>query len=116
MHKFEVAIDMETGAVAAVTVQTMDGGDTASLPVTLSEPKRGRRNWKGKQLVQKATYGNRRRIRARRGKRLLQDIKSLLGHVRICLSAKGCDVFTFAARRRFENGCFFTLRPTTSVR
>ena len=29
-------LDMETG-VAAVTVQTMDGGDTASLPVTLHE-------------------------------------------------------------------------------
>jgi len=32
-HKLEVGVDMETGAVAAVTVQTMDGGDTASLTV-----------------------------------------------------------------------------------
>ena len=30
-HKFEQAVDMETGAVVAVTVQTMEGGDTASL-------------------------------------------------------------------------------------
>ncbi len=36
-HKFEQAVDMETGAVVAVTVQTMEGGDTASLPVTLDE-------------------------------------------------------------------------------
>ena len=36
-HKFEQAVDMETGAVVAVTVQTMDGGDTASLPNTLDE-------------------------------------------------------------------------------
>ena len=34
-HKLEQAVDMETGAVVAVTVQTHDGGDTASLPVTL---------------------------------------------------------------------------------
>ena len=39
-HKLEVGVDMECGAVAAVTVQTMDGGDTASLPVTLDETER----------------------------------------------------------------------------
>ena len=39
-HKFEQAVDMETGAVVAATVQTMDGGDTASLPVTLDEAER----------------------------------------------------------------------------
>ena len=112
-HKFEQAVDMETGAVVAVTVQTMDGGDTASLPGTLdeaerqlaeveakprevvadkgyhsnetmtglqdrglrsyvSEPNRGRRKWKGKREAQKAVYGNRRRIRGKRGKRLLR--------------------------------------------
>ena len=112
-HKLEMGVDMETGAVAGVTVQTMDGGDTASLAVTLdeterrlaevgaepkevvadkgyhsnatmtgvkerglrsyvSEPDRGRRKWKGKRDAQKAVYGNRRRIRGRRGKRLLR--------------------------------------------
>ena len=105
---------METGAVVRLTVQTMDGGDTASLPVTLdeaerrlaevgaeakevvadkgyhsnqtmtgvkerklrsyvSEPKRGRRKWKGKRDAQKATCANRRRIRGNRGKRLLRQ-------------------------------------------
>ncbi|MDE0248185.1 MAG: transposase, partial [Gammaproteobacteria bacterium] len=39
-HKLEVGVDMETGAVAAVTVQTMDGGDSASMPVTLDETER----------------------------------------------------------------------------
>ena len=39
-HKLEVGVDVETGAVAGVTVQTMDGGDTASLPVTLDETER----------------------------------------------------------------------------
>ena len=36
-HKCEQAADMETEAVVAVTIQTTDGGDTASLPVTLDE-------------------------------------------------------------------------------
>lgn len=123
-HKAEHAVDMETGAVVAVTVQPADRGDTESLGVTLSEamstladvledpeaeaqvspqamsevvadkgyhsndvlvdqdrvgirtyisePKRGRRNWRGKPAAQKATYGNRRRIRGTRGKRLLR--------------------------------------------
>ncbi len=112
-HKLEHAVDMETGAVVGLTVQTMDGGDVASLPVTLdeaerqlevvqvepeevvadkgyhsnqtmtgvkerglrshvSEPRRGRRKWKGKRDAQKATYANRRRIRGNRGKRLLR--------------------------------------------
>ena len=39
-HKFEQAVDLESGTVVAVTVQTMDGGDTASLPVTLEEAER----------------------------------------------------------------------------
>ena len=113
-HKLEVGVDMESGAVAGVTVQTMDGGDTASLPVTLdetehqlaevgaepkelvgdkgyhsnatmtgvserglrsyvSEPNRGRRKWKGKGDAQQAVYGNRRRIKGERGKRLLRE-------------------------------------------
>lgn len=36
-HKLEQASDMDSGAVVAVTVQTMDGGDCASMPVTLEE-------------------------------------------------------------------------------
>jgi len=113
-HKLEVGVDMESGAVVATTVQTMDGGDCASLPVTLdeterrladvgaepeevvadkgyhsnatmtgtserglrtyvSEPNRGRRKWKGKRDAQTATYGNRRRIKGERGKRLLRQ-------------------------------------------
>ena len=36
-HKLEQASDMDSGAVVAVTVQTMDGGDCASMPGTLEE-------------------------------------------------------------------------------
>ena len=39
-HKLEQAVDMETGAVVATTVQTMDRGVTASLPNTLDEAER----------------------------------------------------------------------------
>ena len=118
-HKAEHAMDLETGAIVAVTVQPANRGDTASLNETLfeavemlldagdhgakvglpeevvgdkgyhsngtcrglremgfrtyfSEPARGRRDWKGKASERDAVYGNRRRIRGERGKRLLR--------------------------------------------
>jgi transposase len=39
----------------------------------VSEPERGPRQWKGAQAAQAAVYGNRRRIRGARGKRLLKS-------------------------------------------
>jgi transposase len=36
-YKAEHAVDLETGAVVALTVQPADRGDTASMPLTLSE-------------------------------------------------------------------------------
>lgn len=119
-HKAEHAVDMETQAIVAVTVQGTDQGDTETLGETLSEavqnleqvnqehggkvqsakelvadkgyhsndvlgdmveleirtyvsePKRGRRRWKGKEAQREAVYGNRRRIRGARGKRLMR--------------------------------------------
>jgi transposase len=44
----------------------------------ISEPDRGRRRWKGKAGAKEATYGNRRRIRGRRGKHLLRKRGELL--------------------------------------
>lgn len=38
----------------------------------ISEPKRGRRNWKDQLEEREAVYGNRRRIRGERGKRLMR--------------------------------------------
>jgi transposase len=129
-HKAEHAVDLETGAVVAVTVQPADRGDTASLEETLdeamdvladvleeeeaaeqlgeellceivadkgyhsnavlkeqaalgirtyiSEPDRGRRNWRGKPAERHATYANRRRIRGARGQRLLRRRNEVL--------------------------------------
>jgi transposase len=123
-HKAEHAVDMETGAVLAVTLQDANCGDTTTIQQTLiavaeqmeklsedpetarhiasnwleelvtdkgyhsndtlvdlkeleirsyiSEPKRGRRNWIGKQAERDAVYANRRRIRGDRGKSLLR--------------------------------------------
>ena len=39
-HKLEQAADIDSGAIVAVTVQTMDGGDCASMPNTLDEAER----------------------------------------------------------------------------
>ena len=116
-HKAEHAVDLDTGAVVAVTVQPADEGDTKTIEETLttaaenvekarpesdgiqelvadkgyhsnevlealvdldirtyiSEPDRGRRNWKGKEAARIAVYRNRRRIRGSRGRRLLRQ-------------------------------------------
>jgi transposase len=123
-HKAEHAVDLETEAIVAVTLQPANRGDCDSLDETLdvtvealaevgldeeagehlsepvlaetvtdkgyhsnrtlkeqrelgirtycSEPDRGRRKWKGKPAERDAVYGNRRRIRGERGKRLLR--------------------------------------------
>jgi transposase len=126
-HKAEHAVDLETGAVVAVTVAAGDAGDTATILETLpqagehiaevacatndeevgervhpegpleavgdkgyhsndtlqalqeaevrtyiSEPDRGRRNWKEKPEARQAVYDNRRRIRGEHGKELLR--------------------------------------------
>ncbi len=44
----------------------------------ISEPNRGRRNWRGKEREREAVYANRRRIRGERGKRLLRKRGELL--------------------------------------
>lgn len=121
-HKAEHSVDMDTGAVVSVTLQSADLGDTQTVKVTLdqarenvqrvasvskarrnlepmrevvldkgyhsndtvrdlqqdglrtyiSEPKRGRRNWEGKQDERDAVYANRRRVCGAHGKKLLR--------------------------------------------
>ena len=113
-HKGEHAVDMDSGAVLAVTLHGGAAGDTATMPATMkaacekaltvnadvprewvadkgyhsnatmelmernkltsyvSEPDRGRRRWKGREVAQRGTYANRRRIRGERGKELLR--------------------------------------------
>src|SRR5882762_6651374 len=86
-YKAEHAVDLETGAVVAVTVQPGDCGDTVSMRTTLaqaevrtyiSEPDRGRRRWRDKLEAQQVVYANRRRICGKRGKELLRRRGELL--------------------------------------
>jgi transposase len=118
-HKAEHAVDLDSGALAAVTLQGADVGDTTSLAETaiaaaeqveaahaqsatsaevaeivadkgyhsnetmvdlhavevrsyIAEPERGRRDWTHAPEAQAPVYGNRRRVRGARGKRLLR--------------------------------------------
>ena len=119
-QKAEHAIDLESGAIVAVTLQGADQGDTTTIRQTavaaadqvedaqaqvddpqlleeivadkgynsnqtmvdfdaagirsyISEPDRGRRNWSNAPEAQAPVYGNRRRIRGRRGRRLMRQ-------------------------------------------
>lgn len=111
-HKVEHAVDLSSGALVAVTLQSADLGDTTTIGVTLQqaqvhsasinergveevvadkgyhsnevlvdlheggvrsyipEPERGTRNWDAKKKQQRQVYGNRRRMKGRRGKGL----------------------------------------------
>ena len=118
-HKAEHAVDVETGAVVAVTLQGADQGDTTTIVETMTaaatqieaaqekvddpqpleevvadkgyhsnqtmvdldaveirayiaEPDRGRRDWSKAPEAQAPVYGNRRRIRGARGRRLMR--------------------------------------------
>jgi transposase len=118
-HKAEHAVDVETGAIVAVTLQGADQGDTTTIVETatavaeqvedaqanveepqaleeivadkgyhsnhtmvaldavairsyIAEPDRGRRDWSEAPDAQAPVYGNRRRIRGRRGRRLMR--------------------------------------------
>jgi transposase len=118
-HKAEHAVDLETGAIVAVTVQGADEGDTTTIVDTVTaaveqieaaqaevddpqpleeiitdkgfhsnrimveldalgvrsyvaEPDRGRRHWSKEPAAQAPGYGNRRRIRGARGRRLMR--------------------------------------------
>ncbi len=51
------------------TVRDLQEG---GLMTYISEPNRGRRNWKGKEKEREAVYANRRRVRGPHGKRLLR--------------------------------------------
>jgi len=118
-HKAEHAVDLETGAIVAVTLQGADAGDTTTIVETataaadqiedaqadvdepqaleeiiadkgyhsnqtmvdldavgvrsyIAEPDRGRRDWSEAPEAQAPVYRNRRRIRGRRGRRLMR--------------------------------------------
>jgi transposase len=118
-HKAEHGVDLETGAIVAVTLQGADQGDTTTIVETataaaeqaeeaqadvpdpqpleeiiadkgyhsnqtmmdldavgirsyVAEPDRGRRDWSKEPEAQAPVYGNRRRTRGARGRRLMR--------------------------------------------
>ena len=118
-HKAEHAVDLDTGAIVAVTLQGADAGDTTTIVETaiaaaeqieaaqaegedpqpleeviadkgyhsnqtmvdldavgirsyVAEPDRGLRDWSEAPEAQAPVYGNRRRIRGARGRRLMR--------------------------------------------
>ena len=129
-HKAEHAVDLDGGAVLAVTVQDATLGDPATMKQTMvaavesvlavdrdpscadalsdraltewvadkgyhsneamriadqaglrsyiSEPKRGRRRWDGKEGARRGTYANRRRLKTKRGRALMKRRGELL--------------------------------------
>ena len=129
-HKAEHAVDMESGAVLAVTLQAADLGDTTTMMETIvaatenlravsddarvadkidenfmseavtdkgyhsngamkdlqemeirsyaAEPDRGPRDWSGEPEAQAPVYANRRRVRGKRGKRLMRQRGELI--------------------------------------
>lgn len=52
--------------------------DEAEIRPYIAEPKRGRRNWRGKQTEKKLVHANRRRIKGRRGRELMRRRGELL--------------------------------------
>jgi transposase len=119
-HKAEHAVDLETGAIVAVTLHGADAGDTTTMVETataaadqiedaqvdvaepqaleeiiadkgyhsnqtmidldavgvrsyIAEPDRGRRDWSKTPEAQAPVYGNRRRVRGPRGRRLMRQ-------------------------------------------
>ncbi len=70
--------------------QTLTDLKALGLRSYISEPDRGRRCWKGKLTVRDAVYGNRRRIRGARGRRLLRCRGELLERpfAHVCGSGK----------------------------
>ena len=75
-HRYEMEESVEDKGYHSNGVMV----DMAELELRsyVSEPDRGRRNWKGKQEERAAVYANRRRIRSKRGKRLLRKRGELL--------------------------------------
>src|SRR5215211_1471194 len=87
-HKAEHAVDLETGAVVAVTEgetavidevvadkgyhsnRTLVDLQALDLRTYIAEPDRGRRNWTQNVAARDAVYANRRRIRGSRGRAL----------------------------------------------
>ncbi len=113
-HKFEQAVDLATGAVCAVTVQSMDGGDTASLPVTLDEAERRLAAVEAEPGRPEADLRQPPADPGGQGQETAAPARSWSGASRTCWRREDSAASTFAAGRRSENGSSFRPPPSTS--
>ena len=115
------ALDVEPEEVVADkgyhSNATMNGIEERGLRGYVSEPDRGRRNWKRDREAQKPTYDNRRRIRGARGKRLLRQRGEKLerAFAHLCWKPAVYAACMCAGARTFANVCCFTRPPSTRV-
>jgi transposase len=58
--------------------KTMRDMDESQIRTYIAEPKRGRRNWKDKETEKQLVYGNRRRTKGKRGRKLMRQRGQLL--------------------------------------
>ena len=69
------------------STQRMVDLDAVGLRSYVSEPRRGKRRWRGDRQGQEAVYANRRRIRGERGQRLLRATRRAAGAT-LCASVR----------------------------
>ena len=79
VEQVEAVLPGSGGVAEVVADKGYHANETMVAPAELelrsyvSEPDRGRRHWRGKRAARDAVYGNRRRIRRPRGRRLLRQ-------------------------------------------
>ena len=83
--------------------ETMVGLAAVGVRSYISEPDRGRRSWEDHPEARDPEYGNRRRIRGKRGRRLLRVVASLWsGHSRMRMKRAACGGCTCGVTEHSE--------------
>ncbi len=94
------------------TIETLKSAKTRSY---VSEPDRGRRNWKMGAAARAAVFANRRRIRGERGKWLQRQRAEVAEHSFAHINETGgCVARTCAATTTSTNGCVYMAAPSIS--
>lgn len=103
-HKLEHAVDMESGAVTALTVQSMKGGDTASLARTLDEAARqlGKVELEAEEVVADKSYHSNGTMKDLRSRGLRSYVSEPNRGRRSWKKDRAAQAPTYANRRRIK--------------
>ncbi len=103
-HKLEHAVDMESGAVTALTVQSMKGGDTASLPKTLDEASKqlGEVELEAEEVVADKAYHSNGTMKDLKERRLRSYVSEPRRGRRSWKKDRAAQAPTYANRRRIK--------------